>query len=108
MQILLIECLHFFMEDNMAVTDGRNGFVKKWIEFLWSVMGGLLFSILASIRTGEGRRFFETGKWLHFDQRSGMGSWDGFGQRYYWDEFFIGFIFTFILVKSIKKYRSLK
>ena len=102
MQILLIECLHFFMEDNMTVTDGRNGFVKKWIEFLWSVMGGLLFSILPSIRTGEGRNSFETGRWLN------SRYWDGFGRFDYLDEFIIGFIFTFILVKSIKKYKSLK
>jgi len=105
MQILLIECLHFFMEDNMAVTDGRNGFVKKWIEFLWSIMGGLLFSMIGSIRTGRDTVYFDTGRWLDFNLYK---RWDGFGPFDYLDEFIIGFIFTFILVKSIKKYKSLK
>ena len=93
MQILLIECLHFFMEDNMGVTKGR-------IEFLWSVMGGLLFSMLPSLYlTGH---YFSTQKWLDSD------NWDGFGTLDYLDEFVLGFIFTFILIKSIKKYNSLK
>ena len=73
-----------------------------WIERLWSVMGGLVFSILPSIRTGTGHRFFDSERWLD------SYKWDGFGRNDYLDEFILGFIFTLILIKSIKKYNSLK
>ena len=75
---------------------------KGWIERLWMVMGRLLFSMVPSIQTGNDTRFFDTGRWLN-DRR-----WDGFGRSDYLDEFVLGSIFTFILIKSIKKYNSLK
>ena len=98
-------CFTFVMEDNMGVTNIRNEFVRKWIEFLWSIMGGLLFSMIGSIRTGRDTVYFDTGRWLDFNFYK---RWDGFGLGDYLDEFVLGFIITFILVKSIKKYNSLK
>ena len=82
----------FYMEINMKT--------KLWIERLWSVMGGLVFSILPSIRTGEGYRFFGNERWLDIDK------WDDFGRSYYLDEFIVGFIFTYIFVKSLRKYNE--
>ena len=67
---------------------------KGWIEILWSMMGGLLFSILPSIYTDERHYFFTLERWLDFDS-----NWDGFGGSNYLDEFIFGFIFTFILIK---------
>ena len=73
---------------------------KLKIELLWSVMGGLVFSILPSIRTGEGYRFYSNERLLDIHK------WDDFGRSYYLDEFIVGFIFTFILVKSIRRYKE--
>ena len=77
---------------------------KNWIERLWMVMGGLLFSMIGSFQScSDCYRFFTIDRWLDFDRR-----WDGFERSDFLDEFIVGFIITFILVKSIKKYNSLK
>ena len=89
------DLITFVMADNMGITKGR-------IEFLWSIMGGLFFSIVGSFKTCSGCYFFTIDTWLRSDK------WNGFGYYYYLDEFIVGFIFTFILIKSIKKYNSLK
>ena len=73
---------------------------KGWIEILWSIMGGLFFSMLPSLYLTE--HYFSTQRWLH------SGYWDGLGTIDYLDEFILGFFFTLILIKSIKKYNSLQ
>ena len=73
---------------------------KLRIERLWSVMGGLLFSLLPCVETDKDNYFFDIGRWFTFDR------WNGFGRSDFWDEFIFGFIFTFILVKSIRRYKE--
>jgi hypothetical protein len=80
--------------------------VKGRIELLWSFMGGLLFSMFANIQPD---RSWDTGRWLSFFEESELyNKWDGIGRNDFLDEFILGFIFTFILVKSIEKYNSQK
>jgi len=68
---------------------------KGRIEILWSVMAGMLFSML-SLLFSSGRSGY-----YHF----GIGNWFDRLYMYYLDEFIFGFIFALILIWSIKKYR---
>ena len=76
---------------------------KKMIEILWSVMGGLIFSMLPQLfitgRSGAGtfsiERWFIWWRWSSLDSSGSL------------DEFIFGFFFTLILIWSIKKYRQL-
>jgi len=69
--------------------------IKGFIEVLWSVMAGTLFSML-SLLFSSGRSGY-----YHF----GIGNWFDRLYMYYLDEFIFGFIFALILIWSIKKYR---
>jgi hypothetical protein len=80
------------MEINMILK------TKLGIELLWSVMGGMLFSMLPMFDTDF--RFDIYQKWLHPHR------WDDIGVGDNLDEFIFGFIFTYILVKSLRKYNE--
>ena len=70
---------------------------KGLIEILWSVMAGALFSMLKPLfRSGSSESsMFYLDRWFkHFEYL-------------YIDEFWFGFIFTLILIWSIKQYRRL-
>jgi hypothetical protein len=71
--------------------------IKGLIEVLWSVMAGILFSMLVPLirsASADGARF-DLGRWFkYFDQ-------------FYIDEFIFAFCFTLILIWSIKQYRRL-
>jgi hypothetical protein len=71
---------------------------KGLIEILWSVMAGVLFSMLSPL--------FSSGQagWSRFD----LGRWSKYFERFFIDEFWFGFIFTLILIWSIKQYRRLE
>jgi hypothetical protein len=80
------------MEINMKLK------TKLKIELLWSVMGGMLFSMLPMFETGT--RFDIYDRWLY------QYRWDGIGELEYLDEFIFGFIFTYIFVVSLRKYNE--
>ena len=70
---------------------------KGRIEILWSVMVGILFSMLPIFFATGGRsgfNFFKVKEWL-----------DRFFYNNFLDEFIFGFFFTLILIWSIKQYR---
>ena len=72
---------------------------KTQIELIWSLMGGLLFSMMPRLFYGNGSTFnLET--WVAHDL-------DRFGNRGSLDELVFGFVVTFLLIWSIKQYRSL-
>ena len=73
--------------------------VKGRIELLWSVMGGLLFSLLPMIISGS----FNIRRWWRL-MKLDLFYWSG--SQTIFDEFVVGFIFTFILVKSIRRYKE--
>jgi hypothetical protein len=71
---------------------------KGRIEILWSVMAGILFSMLVPLirSASAGGARFDLGRWFkYFD-------------RFYIDEFIFGFCFTLILIWSINQYRRLE
>ena len=76
---------------------------KKMIEILWSVMGGLIFSMLPQlfITGSSGAGTFSIERWFIWWRWSSL---DSSGSL---DEFIFGFFFTLILIWSIKKYRQL-
>ena len=72
------------------------------IEILWSVMGGLIFSMLPQlfITGSSGAGTFSIERWFIWWRWSSL---DSSGSL---DEFIFGFFFTLILIWSIKKYRQ--
>lgn len=68
------------------------------IEFFWSVLGGLGVVLIKAI--ANSRRFDIYND--VFDNKY----WDGLGRYDHLDEFLLGFLITFILIWSIKKYKS--
>ena len=74
---------------------------KKMIEILWSVMGGLIFSMLPYLFNSGQSDYspFNLERWYR-----GLGSFGG--SLGLLDEFIFGFFFTLILIWSIKKYRQ--
>ncbi len=70
---------------------------KLKIELLWSVMGGLLFSLLPLFRTGITFNIEYWWKHMRFDR---------WGTLTTLDEFVVGFIFTYIFVKSLRRYNE--
>jgi membrane protein CcdC involved in cytochrome C biogenesis len=73
---------------------------KGRIEILWSVMVGVLFSMLPLFVSNK----FDTGKWFEYFVFGGPYRRSNY---IYFDEFIFGFIFTLILIWSIKQYRFL-
>ncbi len=80
---------------------------KLLIEILWSIFGGLFFSMLPGLfQSGRpSTRPFDITDWFFDDL------FDGYNLFYRnWktqmDEFLFGFVVTFILIWSIKKYRK--
>jgi hypothetical protein len=73
---------------------------KKMIEILWSVMGGLIFSMLPGLFYSgtSGSSPFTLEDWYQ-----DLVSFGSFGDL---EEFIFGFFFTLILIWSIKKYRQ--
>ena len=71
---------------------------KGLIEILWSVMGGILFSIVGNL--------FSSGS--SGSSRFDIGLWFKYFDRFYINEFIFGFCFTLILIWSIKQYRRLE
>ena len=71
---------------------------KGRIEILWSVMVGVLFSMLPLFVSNK----FDTGKWFEYFVFGGPYRRSNY---IYFDEFIFGFIFTLTLIWSIKKYR---
>ncbi len=73
---------------------------KGSIEILWSFIGGMMFSFLP-ILTNTGTKFNLSYWWRLLTK----------GHRYVGsgvqDEFIFGFLLTFILIWTIKRYRSL-
>ena len=73
---------------------------KKMIEILWSVMGGLIFSMLPDLfKSGQSDSF-------PFDLELWYRDLFLFGHFRHLEEFIFGFFFTLILIWSIKKYRQ--
>jgi membrane protein CcdC involved in cytochrome C biogenesis len=70
---------------------------KGRIEILWSVMAGMLFSMLPLLVSHK----FHIGKWFEYF----VNGWKSNSSLNYIDEFIFGFIFTLTLIWSIKKYR---
>ena len=74
---------------------------KLRIELLWSVMGGMLFSQLPLFGFSNGR--FDIYKnWLN----SSYWDYSNLGTFCFLDEFIFGFIFTYIFVKSLRRYNE--
>ena len=80
----------------------------KWItsskgrmEILWSVMVGILFSMLPLFVSHK----FDIGKWFEYFVFGGPSRRSNY---IYFDEFIFGFFFTLILIWSIKQYRRLE
>jgi len=71
--------------------------IKGFIEVLWSVMAGILFSMLVPlIRSASAD-----------SSRFDLSRWFNLFDRLYIDEFIFAFCFTLILIWSIKQYRFL-
>jgi hypothetical protein len=79
------------MEINMKLK------TKLKIELLWSVMGGLLFSILP---------IFDRDMRFNIERWWGRMRFDEWGYTTVIDEFVVGFIFTYIFVKSLRRYNE--
>jgi hypothetical protein len=72
------------------------------IEILWSVLGGLFFSMLPRF-FASGRpqtKHFDIVRWIERDL------FDGFGYSGTFDEFLFGFFITAIIIWSVKAYKK--
>jgi membrane protein CcdC involved in cytochrome C biogenesis len=74
---------------------------KGLVEILWSVMVGILFSMLPLFVSHK----FDIGKWFEYFVFGGPYRSSNY---IYFDEFIFGFCFTLILIWSIKQYRRLE
>jgi len=75
---------------------------KRSIEILWSFIGGMVFSFLPLL-TDTGTDF-NLYRW-------GLRLTRGFSWKHPYvidDEFIFGFLITFVLIWSVKRYQSLK
>ena len=88
------------MQSLLTIGRGQNENQKKMIEILWSVMGGLIFSMLPDLfNSGQSR-------YPPFNLEHWYRQLVSFGPIGHLEEFIFGFFFTLILIWSIKKYRQ--
>lgn len=75
---------------------------KERIEIFWSFLGGLFFSMLPLLLSSgaPGNRRFNLMPWLD-------STFFESGRHGFFDEFLFGAIITYLIIWTIKKYRSL-
>ena len=74
---------------------------KTVIELFWAFVAGLIFSMLPRLFASGQKDVsdFDISRWLDYD-------FFDFGRYGTFDEFLFGFVTTYLVILSVKKYRS--